>query len=145
MRPLRYTSNKCATAVLGFFNNETNCYLENLYLNDKERQEVYCNLFETGYSKTFLVHIFFYLTMVSVILWRRSFWLKDIFKTRTDLGKHWLFTGKSGWKVVEHDVLGLPNRKFPGATEHLKRQSFFCRTENYKRKFVFHFFKAILR
>ena len=67
------------------------------------------------------MHIFFYLTMVSVILWRRSFWLKDIFKTGTDLGTHWLFTGKSSWKVVEHDVLGLPNRKFPGATEHLKK------------------------
>ena len=30
-------------------------------------------------------------------------------------------SGKSGWKVNGHDLLGLPNGKYPGATEHLKR------------------------
>ena len=39
---------------------------------------------------------------------------------------------------MEHDILGRPSGKFPGATEHI-----FFQTECSKRKFVFHIFKAI--
>lgn len=43
--------------------------------------------------------------------------------------------------LMEHDYLGRSSRKFPGPTEHLKRCSRFLYS---KRKFAFHFLKAIL-
>ena len=37
---------------------------------------------------------------------------------------HWQkFPGNPVGKYMEHDLLGLPNGKYPGATEHLKRYS----------------------
>lgn len=47
----------------------------------------------------------------------------------------------SGWKVNETRLYDLFQGKFPGATEHLKRLSFFSFywTKCSKRKFVFHY------
>ena len=44
---------------------------------------------------------------------------------------------------MEHNFLGRPNGKFPGATEHLQKLVLFFQMEYSKRKFVFHSFKAI--
>ena len=39
---------------------------------------------------------------------------------------------------MEHSFLGLSNKKIPGATEHLKRQSFFFQMEYIYSKRIIH-------
>ena len=48
-------------------------------------------------------------------------------------------------KEVEHEFAGRFSGKFPGATERLKAKLvLFSLSKGYKRKFVFHFFKATI-
>ena len=45
---------------------------------------------------------------------------------------------------MEHDFLGLSSGKFPEINGTSEKVVLFFPTEYYKRKFVFHFFKAML-
>ena len=53
-------------------------------------------------------------------------------------------SGNPVGKKMEHYFLGRSSGKFLGATEHLKNLVLFFRKEYSNRKFVFHFFKAII-